>query len=166
MKQSSFKIYLLSKTLRKKSLFILIFAIFIAIFSLPKFSSWAYYEPSTTSFFNKIQYLVDKSLEPKPEITKLYVTAYSSNEDETDDSPCITSSGYNLCQHNLENVVACNFLPIGAKVKFPQLDPDKFYTVVDRMHERFNDRIDIWMNAKAKARNFGLKYLTVEIYKE
>lgn len=166
MKLFSFKVYLLTKTFKGKSFILLFFAILIAIFCLPKLTSWAYYEASTTSFFDRIQFMVNKSLESKPEIKELYVTAYSSNEDETDDSPCITSSGYNLCQHNLENVVACNFLPIGAKVKFPQLDADKFYTIVDRMHERFNSRIDIWMNSKAKAKNFGLRYLTVEIYKE
>ena len=50
-------------------------------------------------------------------------------------------------------------------VKFPEIDPDKTYTVVDRMHERFNSRMDIWMKSKEAAKNFGKKYLTVEIYR-
>jgi 3D (Asp-Asp-Asp) domain-containing protein len=166
MKQSSFKIYLLTKTFKEKSWLILFVAILIATFCLPKISSWAYFEVSSTSFFNKVQQVVSFSTKPKIEVLKLYVTAYSSNEDETDDSPCITSSGYNLCQHNKENVIACNFLPIGAKVRFPALDPDKFYIVVDRMHERFNSRMDIWMTSKAKAKKFGIKVLTAEIFKE
>jgi len=166
MKQSSFKIYLLTKTFKGKSSYILFVAILIAIFCLPLISSWAYYEADSGSFFNKVQQIVSFSAKPKIETMKLWVTAYSSNEDETDDSPCITASGYNLCQHNLENAIACNFLPIGTKVKFPQLDGDKFYYVVDRMHERYNSRMDLWMTSKAKAKKFGIKYLTVEIYKE
>jgi len=166
MKQSSFKIYLLTKAFKRKSLGVLIFAILIAIFCSPKISSWAYFEVSPASFFNKVQQIVSFNAKPKVEVSQFYVTAYSSNEDETDDSPCIAASGYNLCQHNKENVVAANFLPFGAKVKFPELDPDKTYTVVDRMHERFNSRLDIWMTSKAKAKKFGLKFLTAEIYQE
>jgi len=166
MKQSSFKIYLLSKTFKGKSSYILFVAILIAIFCLPLISSWAYYEVSPASFFNKVQQLVSFSTKPKIETMELWVTAYSSNEDETDDSPCITSSGYNLCQHNKENVIACNFLPIGTKVRFPSLDPEKFYTVVDRMHERFNSRMDIWMTSKAKAQKFGKKFLIAEIFRD
>ena len=166
MKQSCFKLYLLNKTFKQKSLEVLFFAILIAIFCLPKVSSWAYYEISPAEFFNKIQQIVSFSAKPDVRQTKLYVTAYSSNEDETDDSPCITSSGYNLCQHDKENVIACNFLPFGTKVKFPDLDPEKFYTVVDRMHERFNSRMDIWMDSKSKAKKFGIKFLKVEIYQE
>lgn len=63
----------------------------------------------------------------------------------------------------MENVVACNFLPFGSKIKFPDIDPDKVYTVVDRMHERFNSRIDIWKKSSAEARKFGKRYMTVEI---
>jgi len=166
MKQSCFKLYLLIKTFKAKSLVILIFAIFIAIFCLPKISSWAFCDIDTISLFNKVQQIVSFNAKPEIKTIKLYVTAYSSNEDETDDSPCISASGYNLCQHDAENVVACNFLPFGTKVKFPQLDPDKIYTVVDRMHERFNSRMDIWMDSKTKAKEFGIKYLTAEIFKE
>lgn len=166
MKQSSFKIFLLTKAFKRKSLGLLFFAILIAIFCSPLISSWAYFEVSPASFFNKVQQIVSFNAKPKIEVKQLYVTAYSSNEDETDDSPCIAASGYNLCQHNKENVVAANFLPFGAKVKFPEIDPERTYTVVDRMHERFNSRLDIWMTSKAEARKFGLKFLTVEIYQD
>src|SRR4030042_4473131 len=105
MKQSCFKIYLVIKAFRGKSLLILFVAILVAIFCLPHISSWAYYEIDTASLFNKIQTTVAVNNRTKPEVVKIYVTAYSSNEDETDDSPCITSSGYNLCQHNKENVI-------------------------------------------------------------
>ncbi len=166
MKLSSIKLYLFFKSLRKKWPVILIVAIFIAIFCLPEISSLAYYETNPNTYFSKIQRLVSLNFKPEIKELKLYVTAYSSTPDQTDGTPCIAASGYDLCLHNKENVVATNLLPFGTKVKFPELDPDKFYTVVDRMHERYDSRMDIWMTSKEKAKVFGLKYLTVEIYNE
>ncbi|MFA5188131.1 MAG: hypothetical protein WC460_02075 [Patescibacteria group bacterium] len=166
MKLISFKVYLLTKAFKGKSLLVLIFAIFVAIFCLPKISSWAYFDLNTNDYFRQIQKVVSFDTKDKPEILRLYVTAYASVSELTDNTPCISASGYDLCKHNVENVVAANFLPFGAKVKFPDLDPDKVYTVVDRMHERYNSRLDIWMNSIEKAKKFGLKKLTVEIYKD
>jgi 3D (Asp-Asp-Asp) domain-containing protein len=158
-------IYLFTKTLKNKSL-ILVFA--LAAFTtlcLPLISSRAYYFATAESPLIKIQKRVALALEPRPEVMKLFVTAYSSTSGETDHTPCLSATAYNLCKHNVENVVACNFLPFGTKIKFPQLDPNKFYTVVDRMHERYNSRIDIWMQSHQEAEKFGIKYLTVEIYR-
>jgi len=166
MKLSSFKIFLFLKSLKNKRLVILLIAIFIAIFCLPQISSLAHYQISRGEYFKKIQNIVSLNSKPKVETIKIYVTAYSSSPDETSGDPCIAASGYNLCLHNKENVVAANFLEFGTRVKFPELDPEKFYTVVDRMHERYDSRIDIWMTSKEKAKKFGIKYLTVEIYKE
>lgn len=140
-------------------------AIFIAVFCLPHVSSFAYFDCDPNNFFLQIQQYIGLNYKPQPKITKLYVTAFSSTPEETDETPCIAASGYDLCLHNKENVVACNFLPFGTKIKFPDLDPDKIYTVVDRMHERYNSRMDIWKKSKQEAKNFGIKYLTVEIYK-
>ncbi len=165
MNLSSLKIYLLKSSLKRKGVYILIIAIFIAIFCLPKISSLAYTEITSNPYFNKIKQKVNFYFKPEIKTIHLYVTAYSSSPDETDDTPCIAASGYDLCKHDRENVVACNFLPFGTKVKFPELDPNKTYTVVDRMHERFNSRMDIWMTSKQKAKIFGKKYLTVEIYR-
>lgn len=165
MKLSSLKIYLLNSTFKRKGVYFLFFAIIIAIFSLPKISSLAYFEINSSEYFSKIRRLVSLNFQPKIETMQLYVTAYTSSGDETDDTPCITANGYDLCKHNKENVVATNLLPFGTKVRFPELNPDKLYTVVDRMNERYNSRIDIWMTSKQKANNFGLQYLTVEILK-
>lgn len=165
MKISSLKIYLLKAALFKRGVPILIIAIFLAIFSLPKISSLAYYEIQTKDYLSKIRNVVNLNFKPKIETIKIYVTAYSSTSAQTDDTPCIAASGYDLCKHNKENVVATNFLPFGTKVRFPELDPDKIYTVVDRMHERYNSRMDIWMKSTSEAIKFGLKYLTVEIIK-
>jgi len=166
MKLISFKVYLLTKAFKGKSLLVLIVAIFVAIFLLPKISSLAFFEINNNDYFRDIQKYVNFQFQPKPEVAKFYITAYASVPELTDDTPCLAASGYDLCKHNVENVVAANFLPFGTKIKIPALDPDKVYTVVDRMHERFNSRIDIWFQTKAQAEHFGLKYLTVEIYKE
>lgn len=165
MKTSSFKIYLLTKLVKNKKFSVLIFAILLAIFCLPRISSFAYFQLDPQNFIDQIQQIVKINNPDKPETMKLYVTAYSSTPEQTDSTPCIAASGYNLCEHDLENVVACNFLPFGTKIKFPELDKNKVYTVVDRMHERYNSRVDIWKREKKDAKSFGIKYLTVEIYR-
>jgi 3D (Asp-Asp-Asp) domain-containing protein len=165
MKTSSFRIYLITKLVRNKEFFILLIAAFWAIFCLPHISSLASFQLDGENFVQRVQEIIASNFHDEPKTMRLYVTAYSSTPEETDDTPCIASSGYNLCKHDKENVVACNFLPFGTKIKFPELDPDKVYIVVDRMHERYNSRVDIWMRAKSDARTFGKKYLTVEIYK-
>lgn len=164
MKHKSIKVYKLTKAFNNNGRIVLIAALFVAVFCLPKISSWAYEQLNTPGLLAKIQYQIRQEVQPIPKIMTIYVTAYTSSPEETDDTPCITASGYNLCEHNLENVVACNFLPFGTKIIFPDLDPEKIYTVVDRMHERFNSRIDIWKKSAADARKFGVKKLKVEIY--
>ncbi len=86
-------------------------------------------------------------------IGKVKITAYSSTLDQTDDTPFIMASG----KHVYVGAVASNFLPLGTKVKFPELFGDRVFVVEDRMNKRFNDRIDIWMPSKTEAKNFGLK---------
>jgi 3D (Asp-Asp-Asp) domain-containing protein len=165
MPMSSFKIYLLTKLVKNKKFSILIFAILLAIFCLPSISSFAYFQLEPDNFVDQIQQFTKINNTDEPRIIKLYVTAYTSAAAETDTTPCIAASGYNLCQHDLENVVASNFLPFGAKIKFPELDPEQVYTVVDRMHERYDSRIDIWKKTQTDAKIFGKKFLTIEIYR-
>ena len=47
------------------------------------------------------------------------LTAYTSDPAQTDDTPCITASGLDVCARNEENVVAANFLPMGTRVRIP-----------------------------------------------
>ena len=166
MKSKEIKLYLTKIAFIQKSAYFLFFAILLAIFCLPKFSSLAYYTVDAGDYLQKIQHIVSLNHKTKTEILKLYVTAYSSTLEQTDSTPCIAASGYDLCKHNKENVVACNFLPYGTKVIFPDLDPEKVYIVVDRMHERYNSRLDIWMKDTAAAKKFGLKYLRVAIIRD
>lgn len=163
MKTSSFKIYLLNKIIQKQKFYILPIALFLAIFCLPQFSSFAYFHLDPQAFTEHVRQFVQVNSREDSKIMKLYVTAYTSTRAETDATPCIAASGYDLCKHDVENVVACNFLPFGTKIKFPDIYPDRVFTVVDRMHERYNSRIDIWMNDRQAAKQFGVKYLKVEI---
>jgi 3D (Asp-Asp-Asp) domain-containing protein len=92
------------------------------------------------------------------------MTAYNSLEGQTDSTPCIAARGYNLCEANEENVVAANFLPIGAKVKIPELFGDREFTVVDRMNARYHYKMDFWMRNYEDAVKFGSKYARVDVY--
>lgn len=90
---------------------------------------------------------------------RIMVTAYSSTADQTDGTPFITANG----AYVYDGLVACNFLPFGAKVKFPEIFGDKVFTVDDRMAKKNSHKIDIWMSSRELALEFGVKRLTVEI---
>jgi len=102
-----------------------------------------------------------------PETLRTYwvvATAYSSDPAQTDDTPCITADGFDLCRNDLENVIAANFLPLGTKVRIPQIYDDRIFVVHDRMNERYGEgRIDIWMYDRDRAVAFGVKTLKLEI---
>ncbi len=99
---------------------------------------------------------------PKRVLT-IPVTAYTSDVAQTDATPCIAARGFDLCAHNEEDVIAANFLPMGAKVRLPDIYGDRVFTVVDRMNARYSYRVDVWMREYQDARNFGVKYTTVEV---
>ena len=86
-------------------------------------------------------------------------TAYSSTFDQTDDTPFIAANGTFV--H--DGVVAANFLPFGTKIKIPGVFGEKVFTVEDRMHRRFKQRIDVWFPDRESALKFGYKILKVQI---
>jgi 3D (Asp-Asp-Asp) domain-containing protein len=91
------------------------------------------------------------------------MTAYNSEAAQTDDSPCTTANGFNVCQHGKEDTIAANFLKFGTKVKIPTIYGDKIFIVRDRMNKRHSNKIDIWMTSRTKALQFGVKYAKIEI---
>ena len=91
---------------------------------------------------------------------KVTITAYSSTVDQCDGDPFITANG----THVRDGIVAANFLPFGTKVKIPELYGEKIFTVEDRMNARYYYKIDIWMPTREQAKQFGVKYVEVEIY--
>ncbi|PIR13785.1 hypothetical protein COV49_01020 [Candidatus Falkowbacteria bacterium CG11_big_fil_rev_8_21_14_0_20_39_10] len=91
------------------------------------------------------------------------ITAYNSEVGQTDNSPCITANGFNVCQHGVEDTVAANFLNFGDKVRIPELFGDRVFVVRDRMNKRHQNRVDIWMVEKQDAKQFGVKLAKVEV---
>ena len=91
------------------------------------------------------------------------ITAYNSEIGQCDSSPCVTANGFNLCKHDTEDSVAANFLPLGTKIKIPELFGDQVFVVRDRMNARYTNRIDVWMRDKTDARSFGVKEAKIEI---
>ena len=96
--------------------------------------------------------------------TSLHVmTAYNSEVGQTDDSPCITANGFNVCKHGIEDTVAANFLKFGTKVKIPDLYGDRIFIVRDRMNKKHPNRVDIWMKDRADAIQFGIKTTRIQV---
>jgi 3D (Asp-Asp-Asp) domain-containing protein len=89
------------------------------------------------------------------------ITAYSSDVGQTDATPLVTASGSRV----RDGIVAANFLPIGTKVKLPELYGDKVFTVEDRMNARYGKAMDIWMPDRASAIRFGRKHVEVVVLK-
>jgi 3D (Asp-Asp-Asp) domain-containing protein len=91
------------------------------------------------------------------------MTAYNSDPRQTDDTPCITANGFNVCEHGIEDTIAANFLRFGTKVRIPELFGDRVFVVRDRMNQRYTDRVDIWMLDYQDAKKFGVKIAKIEI---
>jgi len=87
------------------------------------------------------------------------VTAYSSTPDQTDDTPFITANGTRV----RDGIVAANWLRFGTRVRIPEMYGDKVFTVTDRMHPRHDEKVDVWMETRGEALEFGKRRLTIEI---
>jgi len=99
---------------------------------------------------------------PQPEAKKIMnisVTAYSSTPDQTQGDPFITASGTRV--H--DGTLAANFLPIGTKVRFPDYFGTKIFVVEDRMSARYWHKADIWMATRQEAKDWGVRYIQMEI---
>jgi 3D (Asp-Asp-Asp) domain-containing protein len=106
--------------------------------------------------------------EPR-QVISVEATAYSSTPGQTDDTPCITATGYDVCRnyalYGSANTLASNFLPLHSIVKIPDLYGDQLFVVRDRMNSRYgSDNIDIWMPTYSDARSFGAKRIMIEVY--
>ena len=96
---------------------------------------------------------------PRGTTFRILATAYSSTPDQTDSSPFITASG----THVHDGTIAVNFLPFGTKVRFPDYQGHKVYTVEDRHHPRLSSRADIWLPSRGAAIQFGARVLQMEV---
>jgi 3D (Asp-Asp-Asp) domain-containing protein len=91
--------------------------------------------------------------------TNIMVTSYNSVPWQTDSTPFITASG----TRTRDGVLATNYLPIGTQVRFPDLYGNKIFIVEDRMNARYFKRADIWAEDIQFSRNFGARYLRMEV---
>ncbi|KKU86406.1 MAG: hypothetical protein A2667_01980 [Candidatus Wildermuthbacteria bacterium RIFCSPHIGHO2_01_FULL_47_27] len=90
----------------------------------------------------------------------MVITAYSSSVWETDDDPHITAAGTSV----RPGIVANNLLPMGTKVRLPELYGDKVFVVEDRMNSRKGKyQLDVWFPSHQEAKNFGSKKTYVDI---
>lgn len=87
-------------------------------------------------------------------------SAYNSEVGQTDSTPFITASG----THVRHGVLAANFLPIGTRVKIPEIYGDQVFIVEDRMNARYHKKVDIWMENHSDAIVFGSKNIKIEVY--
>lgn len=85
------------------------------------------------------------------------MTAYNSEKGQTDNDPCTTANGFNVCKHGIEDTVAANFLPFGTKIQIPELFGDKVFVVRDRMNRRYSNRVDVWFLEREDALRFGVR---------
>lgn len=106
--------------------------------------------------------MAESSEAAAPETLKMWVTAYSSSVDETDSTPFHTALGTEV----RDGIVATNMLPFGTLIKIPELFDDKVFVVEDRMHPRKRWIVDVWMESKGKAKEFGAHFADVQIVRK
>lgn len=114
---------------------------------------------SVLIFFRTGYGFVKPEAEEEPDSTgprllssEVWVTAYSSSPDETDDTPFVTASGETVA----DGIVAANFLPLYSTIQIPEVFGDRVFIVKDRMHSRKTNFVDVWMPSKEKAKEFGI----------
>lgn len=93
------------------------------------------------------------------EIGKKIVTAYNSVVSQTDNSPCISASGLDICKTE-KLICACpREYPFGTRF----LIDGQIYFCEDRLHEKYDDRIDLLMKTDKEAKQWGKRLLEVKI---
>lgn len=126
----------------------------------PMVQSHPYLVPGDDSLLAKNEFSSSRSVET-------VITAYSSEEGQTDDTPFITASGKNV----RPGIVAANWLPLGTKVRIVDLttgspvtyEGHSVFTVEDRMHPKNDGKMDIWFQTREEAIKFGLRKMRVEV---
>jgi 3D (Asp-Asp-Asp) domain-containing protein len=93
--------------------------------------------------------------------TYITATAYTSRASETDDSPFTAAWGDQVYW----GMVASNAFPRGTKIQIPDYYGDKVFVVLDRMNARYYYRLDIWMPELPDAKNWGSRYIKINVLK-
>ncbi len=110
---------------------------------------------------NRTKVMVSRS-EPVQRIERrvMRITAYTAH-DRGMNGKHITANG----EHTQEGrtIAADSSIPFGTEIYIPELG--KKYTVVDRGGAIYGDRLDLFMESRKEALEFGVKYLEVIIKK-
>lgn len=137
----------------------------------PPRNSWPYIETHPVPSIEPIEYDLPEPL-PLPEIKATstpetapgevilaQTTAYNTLPGQTDDTPCISASGDNICGRT--DVVACpTYLPLGTMVEIHGAT----YVCLDRTNQRFAHRFDISFDKDlAGALQYGVQTVEVKI---
>ena len=158
-------------TLAKRVLTVAIIALLLEI-SLPQYVVAAeirdnyatgpslYSLEAENSGSSRVNVLPENSDDAPRMVRYITATAYSSTVDQCDDTPFLTANGSFV----RDGIIAANFLPFGTKVKIPELFGDKVFTVEDRMNSKYHYRIDIWMTNRQAAKDFGNRYVKIEVF--
>lgn len=101
----------------------------------------------------------DNTYQPSKRTIYITVTSYNSVPEQTDSTPFTTAMGTTT----RDGVIATNYLPFRTKVRFPDLYGDKVFVVEDRMNARYHKKVDIWSSDQQFSRQFGARYLRMEI---
>lgn len=106
------------------------------------------------TFWQRLSRLLGARLTPG---TKLRVlsTAYAPSPYQTDNTPCITAAGTRVRR----GTVAANFLPLGTILEIN----GQPFIVEDRMHPRYQRRLDIFFPSTSEALEFGRRLLEIRI---
>jgi 3D (Asp-Asp-Asp) domain-containing protein len=119
--------------------------------------------PELVIFQENTLFSLSNPNDPEPKVVKklkVVITAYSSTPGQTDDSPYITASGTWV----RDGIIANNLLPMGTKIRIPELYGDKIFVVEDRMNSKKGYyHFDIWFSSYWEAKNFGAKRSYIEV---
>lgn len=169
---------ILSAKTAKKLIWVLFFILFFDFYLFPTPTLAADIANATINAQIESALALEEKNLPKPEFnanlpeneelevvrsTYHVITSYNSEVGQCDDSPCITANGFNVCEHGIEDTIAANFLKFGTKVQIPELFGDQIFIVRDRMNQRYDNRIDVWMASKSNSKTFGVKYAEIRV---
>ena len=97
------------------------------------------------------------------------VTAYTSKEEQTDSTPCISANGSDICEMWKIGIQTCaaNFVPFGTVLildnqEEPDGDDAIVCVVADRLASKYPNRVDLYMGYDtARAIEFGKRTMWV-----
>lgn len=125
---------------------------------IPQFALYALSNIPSAETYVRVAEAIEKPVYQTVETLHAEISAYTSSEDETDDTPTITANG----ETTGPGTIACP-----SRYKFGTLIEieDRIYKCNDRMAKRYRDtnHFDIWFETKREALIFGRQKLTVSV---